>query len=317
MRCSVHPDQEAVAICRACGGGVCPRCRSVIDGISFCYACTVAGRYRQSLVREPAKTTLHPLGRADALARRFYAIGMAGLALFGVSLHLVWTLGLFWATMPFLGGSEYAAPNFLLTAGFSFLAIGLALSGFAFLGLQRQFGVGEGFAAAASSFLFAWWPVTADLLKYTGLVLCNPYHADFLFPGPLYSAYVTLQVFGLTMILVTILLWARALFAVRYPSQQSSVAMNALALIGMAVVLTTILLLIDLASRSFYSLILSPVEFSIFFLLALILEPATLLIVLLLYRVRRGIAEKPTERQQGQRPASKAAGYPLQWIRRS
>jgi len=193
----------------------------------------------------------------------------------------------------------------------------MALSGFAFLGLHRQFGIGEGFAAAASSFLFAWWPVTADLLKYTGLVLYDPYRTGFLFPGPLYSAYVTLQTFGLTMIVITMVLWVRALFAVRQSSQQSSVTINASALISMAVVFATVLLLIDLASRSFYSLILSPVEFFIFFMLALILEPATLLVVLLLHRVRRGITEKPTERQQSPRSTSKTADYPLQWIRRS
>jgi hypothetical protein len=193
----------------------------------------------------------------------------------------------------------------------------LALSGFAFLGLQRQFGIGEGFAAAASSFLFAWWPVTADLLKYTGLVLYNPYRADFLFRGPLYSAYVTLQAFGLTMIVVTMVLWAHALFALRCPSQQSSVTMNAFALISIAVVFAVILLPIDIASRSFYALIFSPVEFFLFFVLALILEPATLLMVLLLHRVRHGIAEKPKKRQQNQRPTSRSTDYPLQWIRRS
>lgn len=316
MRCSVHPDQEAVAICKACGGGVCPQCRSVIGGISYCYACTVAGRYRRSPMREPMKASLPPLDPADSLTRRFYGIGIAGLILFGVSFHLVWAFGLFWLATPSLWGLNYAATNLLLTVGFSFLAIGMALSGFAFLGLQRHFGVGQGFAAAASSFLFAWWPVTADLLKYTGLVLSTPFPVLLMFPGPLYSAYVTLQAFGLTMIVVTMILWARALFAVRHPSQQDSVATNASVLIIVAVLFTIILIPIDLASRSIYTVVFAPVELPIFLVSALMLEPAALLIALLLYRARRGIGEKPTKRQQRIRPATKSLGNPLQWIRR-
>jgi hypothetical protein len=211
---------------------------------------------------------------------------------------------------------DYAGANLLLTVGFSFLAISMALSGFAFLGLDRHFGIGQGFAAAVSSFLFAWWPVTADLLKYTGLVLSTPYPVLFMFPGPLYSAYVTLQAFGLTMIIVTTILWARALFAVRDASQQNSVATNASVLIIVAVLFAIILLPIDLASRSIYLAFLTPVELFIFFVLALILGPAALLIALLLYRARRGTSEKPTMRQQRVRPATKLFSNPLQWIRR-
>jgi len=218
--------------------------------------------------------------------------------------------------MPSPGSQEYSVTTLLLTIGFSCLAIGMALSGFAFLGLQQQFGIGEGFAAAASSFLFAWWPVTADLLKYTGLVLHDPYRTGFLLPGPLFSAYVTLQTFGLIMVMVTMVLWVRALFAVRESSQQSSVTTNASALIGWACVFAAVLLLLDLAFRPFYSHVFSPAEFFIYFVLALFVEPATLLIVRLLYRVRRGTTERPTERQHGQRSTSKAAGYALQWIRR-
>lgn len=318
MRCAVHPDEEAVAICKACGAGVCPQCRSVIGGITYCYSCTVAGRYRQSLVPEQTMKLPPPPEPADALTRRLYGIGIVGLVLFGVSFHLIWAFGLFWATMPFLADSDIGPANVLLTVGFSCLALGMALSGFAFLGLQRHFGIGQGFAAAVSSFLFAWWPVTADLLKYTGLVLSDPYRTLlFLFPGPLYSAYVTLQAFGLTMIVVTLILWARALLAVRHPSRQDSAPMNACVLIIIAVLFTIFLLPIDLSSRVLYSLIFAPVEFFIFFVLALLLEPASLLIALLLYRVGRGITEKPAKRQERGRSPGKSANYPLQWIRRS
>jgi len=118
------------------------------------------------------------------------------------------------------------------------------------------------------------------------------------------------------MVMVTMVLWVRALFAVRESSQQSSVTTNASALIGWACVFAAVLLLLDLAFRPFYSHVFSPAEFFIYFVLALFVEPATLLIVRLLYRVRRGTTERPTERQHGQRSTSKAAGYALQWIRR-
>jgi len=332
MRCAVHPNQEAVGICKACGAAVCPRCRNVIGGITYCNNCALfrgwlalrlrgepppPGLTPQETRLSPLKS-LPPLEPADAVTRRLYRIGIVGLILFGVSLHMVWAFGLFWAFSPSLWQLDYQGTGILLTVGFGLLATGMALSGFAFLGLQRHFDIGQGFAAAASSFLFAWWPISADLLKYTGLVLSASLlaPAPFMLPGPLYSAYATLQAFGCIMIIVTVILWARAVFAVRRPSGQHSVVLNAYVLIMIAVQFSILLVPIDFASRAIYPLFFPPTEFFMFLLLAFILQPAALLIALLLHRVRRGIVEKPSERPQRQRLVGTSAGEPLQWIHR-
>jgi dolichyl-phosphate-mannose--protein O-mannosyl transferase len=118
------------------------------------------------------------------------------------------------------------------------------------------------------------------------------------------------------MMVVSLLLWVRALSAVRRPSRQNSTALNACVLIILGVLFAIFLLPIDLASRTVYFFFFSPVQFFIFLVLGLFLEPATLLITRLLHRVNRGIPEKSTERQQPERPTTKSTANPLQWIRR-
>jgi hypothetical protein len=40
MKCSIHPDDDAVGICVLCGKAVCPTCRTTIEEKIYCPACT-------------------------------------------------------------------------------------------------------------------------------------------------------------------------------------------------------------------------------------------------------------------------------------
>jgi hypothetical protein len=43
MKCSVHPEVEAVGVCVNCGKGVCTECAVSLDNKSYCKACIAVG----------------------------------------------------------------------------------------------------------------------------------------------------------------------------------------------------------------------------------------------------------------------------------
>lgn len=42
MKCLNHPEKDAVAVCVACGSGLCPDCRKVVRGAAYCEDCEAA-----------------------------------------------------------------------------------------------------------------------------------------------------------------------------------------------------------------------------------------------------------------------------------
>ena len=46
MKCYVHPDREAIAICKSCGKGLCADCNVDIEKISYCKSCIASGKIR-------------------------------------------------------------------------------------------------------------------------------------------------------------------------------------------------------------------------------------------------------------------------------
>jgi hypothetical protein len=40
MKCSIHPEDDAVGICVLCGKAVCPTCRTTVEEKIYCPACT-------------------------------------------------------------------------------------------------------------------------------------------------------------------------------------------------------------------------------------------------------------------------------------
>ena len=39
MKCTYHPDRDAVAMCVSCGAGLCPDCRNREEGKYYCDEC--------------------------------------------------------------------------------------------------------------------------------------------------------------------------------------------------------------------------------------------------------------------------------------
>lgn len=55
MKCSTHPDVDAVGVCVNCGRAVCSTCRTVVGGKTFCPACatSVSGVVKRKLTAKP------------------------------------------------------------------------------------------------------------------------------------------------------------------------------------------------------------------------------------------------------------------------
>ncbi|MGH9398490.1 MAG: LiaI-LiaF-like domain-containing protein [Terriglobia bacterium] len=49
MKCSIHPETEAVAYCGHCGRALCPECRREVRGVSYCESC-LAMRMQSSTI---------------------------------------------------------------------------------------------------------------------------------------------------------------------------------------------------------------------------------------------------------------------------
>lgn len=55
MKCSNHPDVDAVGVCVNCGRAVCAACRTVVNGKTYCPACAtgVSGVGRRKFTAKP------------------------------------------------------------------------------------------------------------------------------------------------------------------------------------------------------------------------------------------------------------------------
>jgi ribosomal protein L40E len=54
MKCSTHPDVDAVGVCVSCGRAVCSKCRTMVGGKTYCPACA-AGASEPVVRQQTAK----------------------------------------------------------------------------------------------------------------------------------------------------------------------------------------------------------------------------------------------------------------------
>jgi hypothetical protein len=55
MRCTFHPDREAIGACTNCGRPLCDECKEVVDGRFYCSSC--APGVVAEIVLEPAESS--------------------------------------------------------------------------------------------------------------------------------------------------------------------------------------------------------------------------------------------------------------------
>lgn len=296
MRCAVHNDREAVGVCIGCGAGVCTTCRVAIAGITYCNACLEAGRYRPPSAPSPIVEAAPPIaaGLMGPQIRQQLALGVMGLLMFGIALHLAWIGGLVWpyvSTIALLGGpSDLVNPVSVVSV--VLLGISMTLVGIAFMAYARVFGSQLCQGTAIVSLLSAWWLPIASFLGLTGWVWGPGYYPwyDLVWQhGPLYYPYTVILLTGLALQGVTLLLWPTALIATRHLTRQRafSVASGVLFLIAAHMIILPLPFnaIAMLSSSGYYYLSYFTSYYGIISV-ACVVEPACILGAILMYRSR-------------------------------
>jgi hypothetical protein len=159
MKCYVHPNEDAVAICKNCGKGVCSDCAIEIRGTAYCKTCVESNLVPTT--PRVIQTAMTPSGGILSLTHSMMGVVggiMAGLA----ALMFIFTGGLvllWWRSNPL-------DMNLVSLADFVILGAGLLIAGIGYFGISRSFKK----AVATVSFAFS-IVVTAFLLVTAGFGL--------------------------------------------------------------------------------------------------------------------------------------------------
>ena len=124
MKCATHPNVDAVGVCVNCGRAVCPTCRTVVGGKTYCPACAT-GVFNEA----KRKPTGKPV-----------AGGILGI--------IAGVLGLILGVILIAGGS--ATDYYWESVDWSTVGIGIAAVVFGILAI-----IGSSFAVARKNFIMA------------------------------------------------------------------------------------------------------------------------------------------------------------------
>lgn len=226
MKCAVHQEEDAIAICRSCGNALCSQCRVTIAGIAYCQSCLDVGRIRPPthLAAEPEDRLPIPLGNISRMSRHYLVLGLVGMILIAIFVHAQWVFTLF-SFYPY-GALNYAVfiPR---TMGAVLVAIGICFSAFAWREFKEYFNFRWAAYIAVFTLLTPWWGLAADLLVYSGLVITQIPPYGYWGAGPLTPLFTNLVLASNTFFGILMVLWAVALLQVRKNSRSQKLIFGA------------------------------------------------------------------------------------------
>jgi len=165
MKCFNHPKEDAVAVCRTCGKGVCRECTVIVAGDSYCKTCVETGRVKVPIVQVPTPPVEVPRP-SGVPSRTPFIVGGIGAIISGVA-ALLSVFGSFGSVF-----EVYFGGRFILTiVGCIILAVGLIQAGIGYRGIRRNYGVGVGTAGFALSIV-----ACAFLLVVAGIAIYIYYY---------------------------------------------------------------------------------------------------------------------------------------------
>ncbi len=91
MKCFNHPKEDAVAVCKSCGKGVCRECAIIVTGESYCKTCVETGKVKALTVQVPTPQVAMPMP-SGIPSRSPFIVGGVGAIISGVA-ALLWLLG--------------------------------------------------------------------------------------------------------------------------------------------------------------------------------------------------------------------------------
>jgi hypothetical protein len=203
MKCYYHPKEDAVAVCKSCGKGVCKDCAIVLSGDSYCKTCVEEGKVAVGPVAPAQQQTVAPKP-SGIPSRTPFIIGSIGAIMAGVAAILLIFTG--WGTL-LLGtiGGSYGIWGIIVDI---FLAVGIILTGIGYKGIKSNYGLGTGTASFALSI------VTSVLFFVTAAlgVAVGSYHYGYYYYyyTPWYFAFVISLIISLIMFGVTQIIYGVA-----------------------------------------------------------------------------------------------------------
>ncbi|MEM2119209.1 MAG: hypothetical protein QW840_03680 [Candidatus Bathyarchaeia archaeon] len=216
MKCYLHPKEDAVAVCKSCGKGVCSNCVIEVGGISYCKACVEA----KAITLTQRETRAVPPPPNGIPSKTHFILGGVGsiissiaamLSLFVGGLAVIWWyFGAFYITIVSLINSII-------------LGIGLIMAGIGYLGVSRNFKKGVATAGFAFSII-----VTAFLLITVtlGLIVSYGSYYYYYYSHPWYIFYIAMVIVTLVLFGVMQILWGASHIQTRQYTVNSGLSMT-------------------------------------------------------------------------------------------
>jgi len=282
-----------------------------IAGISYCQPCLDAGRFRQPTFQTvgPEDCLPMPLGPVTSSSRLYITVGIVGLIIVAISIHLVWLA-------PIIGSFLFlpmGQPNLLIflprTIGLALVATGFSLAGLAFGEFQNYFNYKYGSYISLYTLISPWILFFGHCLVYTGYVYDSTVSQWYWPPGPLAPLFNGLFILGSALYGVLFILGSVALLAVRRESLAPSATKwaSALFLIVAHILLFSVPILIILSPSmrggipygySFY-IVLFPGLGAFDLWQAALIEPAVLVTAYIMNRLRSSLKSSGAEKSVG------------------
>lgn len=197
MKCYYHPKDDAVAVCKICGKGVCADCAVEIGGIAYCKTC-VESKVAAPTSKDAQVAMPMPSGIPS---RTHFIVGAVGAIISGVAPLVVLFLGgglalSLWSSEQYMNVTDLA--DFVL------LGIGLITAGVGYLGVSRNFRKG----VATASFAFS---IIATIFVFItgafGLIASSSSSYYYYYSSPWYRYYVITLIVALVLFGVMQILW--------------------------------------------------------------------------------------------------------------
>lgn len=227
MKCYNHPKEDALAVCKICGKGVCDNCLITIANNSYCKACVEAGRIKVPTVEAPAPPVGVPMP-TGVPSKTPFIVGASGATVSGFAGLLTMIFGGLLTTLIF-GVYDYG--GYYETIGIAgiissiVLGIGLVLAGIGYLGMKRNYGAGTGTASFAFSIVVCVFMFLSAAFAIITLS-SSPYYYRY-YDNPWLAIYVILAIITLILFGVMQILWGAAHIVTRQYTGNSGLAMAA------------------------------------------------------------------------------------------
>lgn len=263
MRCYYHPKEEAVAVCRSCGKGICQQCTVLVEGNSLCRECVETRGFKNQMDRTaipkpggtPSKTPFI-IGGVGAIISGVAAV----LSIFGGIGSSFWLFGYY--------GYGYSTAFFSMMTGV-LLSVGLILAGIGYKGIKTNYGRSIGTAGFALSIVSC----VFFLIDAVLVIIARGGYYYYYYYNPWYIVYVLFGIIALELFAATQIVWGVAHINSRKYTGNSALGMATgilliisgaftasllLAFVGMimflvGMILAMIVFLISIIPRSGYS----------------------------------------------------------------